>query len=168
LDLLVVGRPALAAGVMAGVAEPASRVLLGPVAQPLAKGCIGIGRRRPRRFSSLRCAVLRTVDSWPSFTETGKNLAPAWRNEVTLRSVEMLTEYEPAGYLPSISPTPLLMLVASGDHLVPSELATAAFEHAREPKQLIVLPGGHFDAYGAGFAAASAPARDWLVRHLAP
>ena len=49
-----------------------------------------------------------------------------------------------------------------------SVLDSAAFEHAREPKRLIVLPGGHFDAYVAGFAAASGPARDWFVRHLAP
>jgi len=112
-------------------------------------------------------SALPTPDSWQWFTETGKNLAPAWRNEVTLRSVEMFTEYEPASYLPYISPTPLLMLVAFGDHLVPSELATAAFERAREPKRLIVLPGGHFDAYVAGFAAASGHARDWFVQHLA-
>ena len=112
-------------------------------------------------------SALPTPDSWQWFTETGKNLAPAWRNEVTLRSVEMFTEYEPASYLPYISPTPLLMLVAFGDHLVPSELATAAFGHAHEPKRLIVLPGGHFDAYVAGFAAASGPARDWFVQHLA-
>ena len=112
-------------------------------------------------------SALPTPDSWQWFTETGKNLAPAWRNEVTLRSVEMFTEYEPASYLPYISPTPLLMLVAFGDHLVPAELATAAFGHAHEPKQLIVLPGGHFDAYVAGFAAASGLARDWFVQHLA-
>jgi uncharacterized protein len=112
-------------------------------------------------------SALPTPDSWQWFTETGKNLAPTWRNEVTLRSVEMFTEYEPASYLPYISPTPLLMLVAFGDHLVPSELATAAFERAREPKRLIVLPGGHFDAYVAGFAAASGHARDWFVQHLA-
>jgi uncharacterized protein len=113
-------------------------------------------------------SALPTPDSWLWFTEAGKNLAPSWRNEVTLRSVEMFTEYEPASYLPYISPTPLLMLVAFGDHLVPSELATAAFEHAHEPKQLIVLPGGHFDAYTAGFAASSGSARDWFVQHLAP
>jgi hypothetical protein len=112
-------------------------------------------------------SALPTPDSWQWFTETGKNLAPAWRNEVTLRSVEMFTEYEPASYLPYISPTPLLMLVAFGDHLVPSDLATAAFGHAREPKRLIVLPGGHFDAYVAGFAEASSHARDWFVQHLA-
>ena len=40
--------------------------------------------------------------------------APSWRNEVTLRSVEMFTEYEPGVYIDRISPTPLLMVVGAG------------------------------------------------------
>src|SRR5487761_969670 len=113
-------------------------------------------------------SALPTPDSWQWFTETGKSRAPAWRNEVTLRTVEMLGEYEPVSYLPYISPTPLLMLVAVGDHLVPSELAIAAYDKAHEPKRLVILPGGHFDAYVKGFDAASGAARDWFTRHLAP
>ena len=80
----------------------------------------------------------------------------------------MFTEYEPRTYLPYISPTPLLMLVAVGDYLVPSELAIAAYDSAHEPKRLVILPGGHFDAYVKGFDAASVPARDWFTQHLAP
>jgi fermentation-respiration switch protein FrsA (DUF1100 family) len=114
------------------------------------------------------CA-LPTPDSWSWFSETGMDRAPAWRNEVTLRSVEMFTEYEPVSYMPYISPTPLLLLlVAAGDHLVPAELAIAGYEQAREPKKIIIMPGGHFDAYVKGFEAASGPARDWFVQHLAP
>lgn len=111
-------------------------------------------------------SALPTPDSWEWFTETGKTRAPAWRNEVTLRSVELFTEYEPGTYLPWISPTPLLMLVAVGDHLVPSELAIAAFATAHEPKKLVILPAGHFEAYTTGFDAASGHARDWLTQHL--
>ena len=111
-------------------------------------------------------SALPTPDSWEWFTETGKSRAPAWRNEVTLRSVELFTEYEPGTYLPWISPTPLLMLVARGDHLVPAELAIAAFDTAHEPKKLVILPGGHFEAYTAGFDAASGHARSWLTEHL--
>jgi uncharacterized protein len=111
-------------------------------------------------------SALPTPDSWEWFTETGKSRAPAWRNEVTLRSVELFTEYEPGTYLPWISPTPLLMLVARGDHLVPAELAIAAFDTAHEPKKLVILPGGHFEAYTIGFDAASGQARDWLTEHL--
>ncbi len=116
----------------------------------------------------LAASALPTADSWQWFTETGKARAPSWRNEVTLRSVEMFTEYEPVSYLPYISPTPLLLLVAVGDHLVPSELAIAAYDKAHEPKKLVILPGGHFDAYVKGFEPSSTAARDWLAQHLAP
>jgi uncharacterized protein len=112
-------------------------------------------------------SALPTPDSWEWFTQTADRRAPAWRNEVTLRSVEMFTEYEPGTYLPHISPTPFLLLVAEGDHLVPSELAIAAFDTAHQPKELIIMPGGHFDAYTKGFTASSGPARDWFTRHLA-
>jgi len=111
-------------------------------------------------------SVLPTPDSWAWFSETGKTRAPAWRNEVTLRSVEMFTEYEPAAYIQWVSPTPLLMVVAAGDHLVPSDLALAAYGQALEPKKLVLLPGGHFDAYVKDFATAGGAARDWFVQHL--
>jgi fermentation-respiration switch protein FrsA (DUF1100 family) len=111
-------------------------------------------------------SALPTPDSWAWFTETGKTRAPSWRNEVTLRTVEMLGEYEPGSYLARISPTPLLMLVAETDHLTPADLAIDAYEQARQPKRLVILPGGHFDAYVAGFEQASEPARDWFRQHL--
>jgi fermentation-respiration switch protein FrsA (DUF1100 family) len=113
-------------------------------------------------------SALPTPDSYTWFTETHELRAPSWRNEVTLRSVEMFTEYEPISYVPYISPTPLLMLTAQNDVLTPTELAIAAYEQAREPKKLRLLPGGHFDAYVKGFEASSGAARDWFVEHLVP
>jgi fermentation-respiration switch protein FrsA (DUF1100 family) len=112
-------------------------------------------------------SALPTPDSWTWFTATGKTRATAWRNEVTLRTVEMLGEYEPGSYIGRISPTPLLMIVAREDHLTPAHLAINAYEHARQPKELVILPGGHFEAYTTGLEAASGPARDWFARHLA-
>jgi hypothetical protein len=111
------------------------------------------------------CA-LATPDSWQWFTETGKTRAPSWRNEVTVQSVEMFTEYEPGAYIEWISPTPLMMVVAAGDHLTVADEALAAYNHALEPKRLVLLPGGHFDAYVKDFATASGAARDWFVQHL--
>ena len=111
-------------------------------------------------------SALPTPDSWEWFTQTGETRAPSWRNEVTLRTVEMLGEYEPGIYLPYISPTPLLLLVAEGDHLTPSEFAIAAFDEAHQPKELVIMPGGHFDAYTKGLEASSGAARDWFLRHL--
>jgi fermentation-respiration switch protein FrsA (DUF1100 family) len=111
-------------------------------------------------------AALPTADSWRWFTETGRSRASAWRNEVTLRTVEMLGEYEPRDYVPRISPTPLLMLIAAGDHLAVADEAFAAYNCALEPKRILVLKGGHFDAYVEDFERASGAARDWLVEHL--
>ena len=83
---------------------------------------------------------LPTADSYAWFTETAAARAPSWRNEVTLRSVEMFWEYEPGAYIQWVSPTPLLMVVAAGDHLTVSDLAIEAYERAREPKKLVILP----------------------------
>jgi hypothetical protein len=111
------------------------------------------------------CA-LPTADSHDFFLGF-RDRAPTWQNSVTLRSVEMFTEYEPGDYLPKISPTPLLMVVAARDHLTVADITTAAFERAAEPKKLVVLPGMHFEAYtGEAFAVSSAAQRDWFVQHL--
>ena len=111
------------------------------------------------------CA-LPTPDSWQWFSETGRTRAASWRNEVTLQSVEFFTEYEPGAYIEWISPTPLMMVVAAGDHLTVADEALAAYNRASEPKRLMLLPGGHFDAYVKDFSSASGAARDWFVQHL--
>jgi fermentation-respiration switch protein FrsA (DUF1100 family) len=111
-------------------------------------------------------SALPTPDSWKWFTETGRSRAPSWKNEVTLRSVEMFTEYEPGSYAAFISPTPLMMVVAVGDVLTVADLALGAYERALEPKRLVTLPGGHFDAYVKDFEASAGPATEWFTQHL--
>lgn len=115
----------------------------------------------------LAASALPTLDSWTWFIETSRTRAPSWKNEVTLRSVEMFQEYEPGSYVRFVSPTPLLMVVALGDVLTVADLALAAFEQALEPKKLVALPGGHFDAYVQDFDVASKTAVEWFTRHLA-
>ncbi len=114
----------------------------------------------------LAASALPTADSYTWFTETHALRAPSWRNECTLRSVEMFWEYEPGTYLPYISPTPFLLVVAEGDHLTVADLAIAGFDTAHEPKKLVIAPGGHFDAYVDGFDVAGTAARDWFAEHL--
>jgi uncharacterized protein len=104
-------------------------------------------------------SALPTPDSWERFSRTGETRAPSWRNEVTLRSVELFTEYEPGVSIERIAPTPLLMVVAAGDHLTPADLALDAYGRAREAKRLELLPGAHFDAYTEDFPKASGAAR---------
>jgi fermentation-respiration switch protein FrsA (DUF1100 family) len=114
----------------------------------------------------LGVCVLPHRDSWDWFSETARTRAPAWRNEVTLRSVEMIIEYEPAAYVDRISPTPLLLVVAANDTAAVADQAFEAYERALPPKRLHILPGGHFDAYVSEFDLAATAARDWLVEHL--
>jgi fermentation-respiration switch protein FrsA (DUF1100 family) len=111
-------------------------------------------------------SALPTPDSWDWFTSTHEKRAPSWKNEVTLRSVEMFTEYEPGSYISFISPTPLLMVVALADHLTVADEALAAYERALHPKKLVLLKGGHFDAYVADFDVAAPPATAWFREHL--
>ena len=111
--------------------------------------------------------VLPTEDAYTFMTETAEKRAPAWKNEVTLRSLEMFLEYEPGAYIEYLSPTPLLMVVAAQDHLTVADEALAAYERALQPKKLLLLQGGHFDAYIDDFEDASAAACDWFLEHLA-
>jgi fermentation-respiration switch protein FrsA (DUF1100 family) len=111
-------------------------------------------------------AVLNTSDSYQWFTETHQSRAPRWENRTTFESVEKFIEYSPAVYLTRVSPTPLLMMVAENDVLTPTDLAIAGFAQAREPKKLVVLPGGHFDAYVKGFPLSSGNAISWYSQWL--
>lgn len=112
------------------------------------------------------CA-LPTDDSREFFMEISKTRATSWVNAVTLRSVEMFTEYEPVAYVAHISPTPLMLVGARGDHLTPFDLIAGAYEKALQPKKLLALPGGHFEAYTDERFAISAPAQcDWFLQHL--
>ncbi len=133
-------------------------------AQPLRRQATGHdpGRRRGSACA-LRAADARfLVVVHRDRTDTGPVLA----YEVTLRSVEMFTEYEPGSCISFISPTPLLLVVALADHLTVADEALAAYQRALEPKKLVMLSGGHFDAYVKDFEQASTPARDWFVTHL--
>lgn len=109
--------------------------------------------------------VLPGQDAWDFFGRSGVR-APSYRNEITLRSAEMAREYEPGVYVPKISPTPLLMIVAKEDWVTPADLALNAFESALHPKKLLLLPGGHFVPYVERFNEASGAAVAWFREHL--
>jgi fermentation-respiration switch protein FrsA (DUF1100 family) len=92
--------------------------------------------------------------------------APNWRNEVTLRSMELARAYEPGAYVSFISPTPLLMILGRTDAITFIDLQLDAFNRALEPKQLVLLQGGHFSCYEEELAPASEAAAAWCSRHL--
>jgi cephalosporin-C deacetylase-like acetyl esterase len=114
-----------------------------------------------------------SADAWEFFT--GKN-APAedqwrfekWRNGITLRSLELYSEYEPGSFIERIAPTPLLMVVGDRDVVCPTDMALAAFNRAGEPKRLELYPGGHFSAYTDQLDRAATAAAGWFSQHLRP
>lgn len=59
------------------------------------------------------------------------------------------------------------MTVAENDVLTPADLALEAYSRALEPKQLHIIPGGHFDCYsGYSFERNSQYQVDFLKQHL--
>lgn len=60
--------------------------------------------------------------------------------------------YSAAQYIGSVSPVPLLLMHGTADTVIPYAHALRLFENAREPKQLITIPGGgHIEAFAARF-----------------
>jgi uncharacterized protein len=112
-----------------------------------------------------------SADAWDFFTgkkapEEDKWRFKKWRNEITLRSLEMYSEYEPGAFIERIAPTPLLMVLGDADVVCPTDLALAAFNRAGEPKRLEPYPGGHFSAYTDQFDRAAKAATEWFTQHL--
>lgn len=89
-----------------------------------------------------------------------------WMNSVTVQSSRWARMYEPGIWAPRIAPKPLLMVVAAHDTVAVVDLALEAYERAREPKKLVILPGGHFDPYLRLFEPASQAALTWFQQHL--
>lgn len=58
------------------------------------------------------------------------------------------------------------MIAASADHITLTDLELRAYNQALEPKQLVMIEGGHFDPYLGQFAMASAAAMAWFHQHL--
>ncbi len=70
-----------------------------------------------------------------------------WGNQMTLRSLELYRSYEPGAFIAQISPTPLLVITMDNDTTTPTDEILEAYNHAREPKRLKILRGGHCDLY---------------------
>ena len=87
-------------------------------------------------------------------------------NSVTLRTRDLRMAYEPGAFLPRISPTPLLMVLATNDTRCPTDDQLAAYSTAHEPKKLHLFKGGHYEPYGIRLAETAGAACDWFTEHL--
>lgn len=91
---------------------------------------------------------------------------PTWSDDVTVSSVDKFQTYAPEAFVTRVSPTPLLFVIGAHDTLTPSDLSIQSFAEAREPKQLELIPGGHFSVYEDQFERASSVAAKFLSENL--
>ena len=89
-----------------------------------------------------------------------------WENSVTLQSIRRTRYYSPGWFIDKISPTPLFMLVGDDDMITLPDLSLKAYEQALQPKQLKIVPGGHFDPYRAGLEESISTAIRFFGEHL--
>src|SRR5207249_11039718 len=99
--------------------------------------------------------------------EAQTTIAPSWRNQVTMSSLEAMVEHAPGKSIELIAPRPLLMILAKGDSISPPDSIRAAFARAGEPKRLLEVEGGHYSVYtGPGADEAGPSATEWFAEHL--
>ena len=110
-------------------------------------------------------AVMPQEEAW-IYTAAHRAESELWQNEVTVRSMELASSYEPAALIHLISPRPLQMIIGSLDCVTTPDIAQAAFDRAGQPKKLVVLESGHFGLYHDKFEAAAKLAIDWFSAQL--
>ncbi|KAL5330613.1 hypothetical protein ACEPPN_000132 [Leptodophora sp. 'Broadleaf-Isolate-01'] len=115
----------------------------------------------------LNRSAMTTKDSNAAMGGTEERL-PTWRNEVTLKSMENFRAHPAGAYIQHISPTPLLLTLASNDVVTPTAASLEAYARALEPKELHLFDGGHYDAYfgGPGFESCIKVQADFFKRKL--
>jgi len=113
-------------------------------------------------------AYLPQPESSEWFLRSGNAPGSTWRNRITLRNAFAgEPPFDPGVCIAHVSPTPLLMVVASDDRLAETAIALRAFDRAGEPKQLEMILGHHFVPYaGAEFVQAANAARDFFLKYL--
>jgi dienelactone hydrolase len=109
-------------------------------------------------------ASYRSPDAIAFYTQPAPE--GVWQNIVTIRSTRAARMYEPGTWISRVSPTPLMMIVGVNDAITLADIALAAYERALQPKKLVTIAGGHFDAYLKGFDDSSAAACAWFTEHL--
>ena len=110
--------------------------------------------------------VLSAPGTYEAYMEISKN-APNWSNQLTVESLEKQREFDPTSLIHMIAPTPLLMIPAEHDNLLPLDAVVSSYERALEPKSIKILPCAHFDVYTEPWAKEAVEAAvDWFKTHL--
>jgi fermentation-respiration switch protein FrsA (DUF1100 family) len=113
-------------------------------------------------------ALQTDQDTYDFAHEAGATIAPSWRNDVTMSSLDAILEHAPGRSIELIAPRPLLMILAKDDRISFPDTIRAAFVRAGEPKRLLEVEGGHYSVYRGDVAdQAGRAAAEWFTEHLA-
>jgi cephalosporin-C deacetylase-like acetyl esterase len=110
-------------------------------------------------------------ETWPVFKKLKETTAPNHEHWSTVASAEWVLTYDIAPFLPRLVSTRALMVVASFDDIVASDLQVAYFNQVPTPtKRLVQLGNGasHMSIYDNldHLALAAQACSAWLVEHL--
>jgi len=101
------------------------------------------------------------------FFMSTQETAPNWRNQLTVESLEKMREFDPVSSIRLLSPTPLLLIPAGNDGLIPLDGVKATYEKALEPKAISILPISHFEIYREPWLSKAADAAiNWYRQYL--
>ncbi|MDB5581486.1 MAG: Peptidase [Bradyrhizobium sp.] len=92
--------------------------------------------------------------------------APTFRNELTLRSLDLTIEYDARAYIDRLDTTPFQFVIAEEDLATPSDLQLEAYSRIRGPKELVIIPGDHYTSYLEFLEQAANAAADFFARQL--
>jgi len=107
-------------------------------------------------------------DSAEHFREITSKEAPRMSMSTNLSSAEALIHFSPERNVDRVSPRALLFIASPNDVIVPAEEAISAYQSARPPKELVLLPAdvSHWGVYEHPLVLESAVA--WYRRYLPP
>lgn len=110
--------------------------------------------------------VLPGEETYEAYMEL-ESVAPNWRNQVTLESLEKVREFDPVSLIHLMAPGALLIIAAEHDSLIPLDTIKAAYRRAADPKEMIVHPIRHFDVYKDPWLTTAAnEAIAWFKKYL--
>jgi hypothetical protein len=110
-------------------------------------------------------------DTWPVFKKLKESTAPNHQHWSTVESAEWVLAYDCAPYVDRIISTPTLMVIASSDDIVASDLQIGYYNRIPTPMKRLAQLGGdvtHMSIYDNEdhLRLAANSCCDWLIEHL--
>ncbi|KAH0612180.1 uncharacterized protein H6S33_010232 [Morchella sextelata] len=110
-----------------------------------------------------KTSFMAAPDGAEFYSRMKAEVTPQWENKLTLQSVFWVRGYQMESSLPTLAPTPWLMLVDERS----VEMYRPVWDKSTGPKEWGVIPGAHFDVVqGEGLVKAFELSLDFLKRHL--